>query len=420
MSTHGALSIILEIKKGKKQALLAKLEDYNQAESIPFNKIPELHFARFVVINSKVGNDGKVFPDEIIFSSNYDLPHNDHFKNLATHVGIQLWDIFSECEGFLPGNFNAVNFESFLAKSNFKAATFYVGVGNRSVAQIRKEKELRAAIIEYINVSRIELEKESAKAIRQKIITNVISKPEFNWAKSKAPKRNFVKNVAFYGKYFLAFILFLALSPVIIPFLIIWVILLRFVELREPKEKIIIPKDHIRSLVNRENQLIQAQFSAVGNVKKGFIRKYSVQFLLWLTNSLAPLIFSKGELSGIPTVHFARWLLTHNGQYMIFLSNYDGNSETYLQDFINIATKQLTLLFTHTQGFPETKFLVFKGAKDSNGFMDWARINQTVTNYWYNANPDVSLKNIFNNGEIRNGLYGNMSESQAKKWLSKI
>jgi len=105
---------------------------------------------------------------------------------------------------------------------------------------------------------------------------------------------------------------------------------------------------------------------------------------------------------------------------MLFLSNYDGNSEDYLLDFIHIAAKQLTLMFCHTQGYPKTRLMVFGGAKDAEGFMAWARYHQIITNVWYSANKAVSVMNIYKNNKIRNGLYGSMTEAEAQKWISII
>jgi hypothetical protein len=129
-------------------------------------------------------------------------------------------------------------------------------------------------------------------------------------------------------------------------------------------------------------------------------------------------LFTRGKLSGIPTVHFARWIIVNEGRQMIFLSNFDGNSESYLRDFINIAGKQLSLMFCHTIGYPKTRLMVIGGADDANGFMKWARKFHTISNVWYTANKEVSVKNIFNNAKIRDGLYGRMNEKQAAQWLS--
>ena len=206
-------------------------------------------------------------------------------------------------------------------------------------------------------------------------------------------------------------------SPIVVPFVIIWWLMMWVIEMSEKDVHCPLDYDHIRSLTERENAIVQTQFSAVGVVKPGKIRYLTMMFLLRMTDFLAPYLFTKGKLSGIPTVHFARWLIVNEGRQMIFLSNFDGNSEGYLRDFINIAAKQLTLMFTHTVGYPKTRLMVLGGAKDANGFMEWARAKQVITNVWYSANPGVSVKNIFHNSSIRNGFYGEMTEAQARKWL---
>jgi len=194
-------------------------------------------------------------------------------------------------------------------------------------------------------------------------------------------------------------------------------IIVLIIESNTKDEKCFIDREHVRELLNNENGIVQNQFSAYGNLKPGFFRLTTLKFILALTDFLAPYIFSKGRLSGIPTVHFARWIILSEGRQMIFLSNYDGNSEGYLRDFINIAAKQLTLIFTHVVGYPKTRLMIFGGAKDAKGFMEWARQNQLITNVWFNAYPDLSVKNIFRNSKIRNGLYGEMNEIQAGNWL---
>ncbi len=67
-----------------------------------------------------------------------------------------------------------------------------------------------------------------------------------------------------------------------------------------------------------------------------------------------------------------------DGRTVAFSGNYDGNSEGYLRDFINIAGRQLTLMFNHTEGYPKTRLMVFGGAKDARGFMQWARHTRSL------------------------------------------
>lgn len=425
MRKHGALSIIAAINPAKRQNLIdilaqveAGKEDINS--SIPFRKMTCIHFARFVVLNERTDTSGHPIPASLAFTTNFDLPLDNHLGQLVEFGGKGLWQVLSCCNNFPQSDYNAAQLHNYLLKNNRKAETFYVGVGGRSVQQIHNEKLLREEIERFVDANHTAFEKKDALYIRGQIVEHVNNKPEFQWAEAPVIATPLFTKVKHYGKLVLAVLIFIVLLPILLPVIILWLIVILIDEMKDKPKKNIVTKQHLRELIKRETGMVQAQFSAMGNLKPGWFRLQTMKLLLGLTNFLAPYLFSKGKLSGIPTVHFARWLIVDDGRGMLFLSNYDGNSETYLRDFINIAGKQLTLLFSHTVGYPKTWLMVFGGAKDAKKFMEWARYHQVITNVWYSANKDLTVKNIFNNSNIRKGLYGTMTEQQALKWLSLI
>ena len=424
MTQHGAYSIVLNIRQGMQPELAALLAQIDAAVGtnaiIPFKQISSIHFARFVILDTGPDIHGNPIPARLVFTTNYDLPLSGHLASLVNVAGEGLWQIFSMCEDAPSGGYDPSTLEEFLVSHNKKAETFYVGVGYRSVQQIHDEDVLRNAINDFADANRRNFQRLSASAARQKIIDFVHSRPELEWAVTPETPASAGWNLWFYGKFIFVMLLFVLFLPVIIPFVIVWLLIMLGHEIAEKDDPDPVTKAHIRELVNRETQIVQAQFSALGNVKPGKFRRATMLFLLRSTDFLAPYLFSKGKLSGIPTVHFARWLIINEGRQMLFLSNYDGNSEDYLRDFIHIAAKQLTLMFCHTQGYPRTRLMVFGGAKDAEGFMNWARYKQIITNVWYSANPQVSVMNVYQNNKIRNGLYGSMTEAEAKKWINNI
>ncbi len=424
MTQHGAYSIVLNIRQGMQPELAALLAQIDAAVGtnaiIPFKQISSIHFARFVILDTGPDIHGNPIPARLVFTTNYDLPLSGHLASLVTVAGEGLWQIFSMCEDAPSGGYDPSTLEEFLVSHNKKAETFYVGVGYRSVQQIHDEDVLRNAINDFADANRRNFQRLSASAARQKIIDFVHSRPELEWALTPETPASGGWNLWFYGKFVFVMLLFVLFLPVIIPFVIVWLLIMLGHEIAEKDDPDPVTKAHIRELVNRETQIVQAQFSALGNVKPGKFRRATMMFLLRSTDFMAPYLFSKGKLSGIPTVHFARWLIINEGRQMLFLSNYDGNSEDYLRDFIHIAAKQLTLMFCHTQGYPRTRLMVFGGAKDAEGFMNWARYKQIITNVWYSANPQVSVMNVYQNNKIRNGLYGSMTEAEAKKWINII
>jgi hypothetical protein len=421
MTLHGALSIIAKLRSGEEANLAALLDsiESNPADNplVPFGKIRTIHFARFVICPAKPDVRGKIVPAQLIFTTNYDQPLAGHLKELIGQAGPGLWRVFSSCEDFPIGNYSEPLLSQFFQANAKKANTFYVGVGNRSVEQIKLENELRTDIEHFLDLNKTRLMTMDAQQTRNEIKQYVKANPVFSWAIQSDPLSNANYSWMKVLRLCFAILAFLILSPILIPFIIIWFLIVLFLELTELNKSCAIDKKHLESLLVREKGIVQNQFSAFGNVKSGWIRYRTMLFLLRLTDFLAPYLFSKGSLSGIPTVHFARWLVISEGRQMLFLSNYDGNSEGYLRDFIDIAAKQLTLLFSNTEGYPKTWLMIFGGAKDAERFMQWARQNQIITNVWYSANPTVSVKNIYQNSKIRNGLTGEMNEMEALQWL---
>ena len=55
-----------------------------------------------------------------------------------------------------------------------------------------------------------------------------------------------------------------------------------------------------------------------------------------------------------------------NGRRLLFLSNFDGSWENYLDDFIDKASIGLTGVWSNTLKFPRTYFLVLGGASDGS------------------------------------------------------
>ncbi|HEX5151203.1 MAG TPA: hypothetical protein VFW07_07125 [Parafilimonas sp.] len=425
MTEHGALSILANIIPGKQEYLtnLLKEVDDNREDTdgiIPFPKLTSVHFARFVILNEAVDTKGSTIPSRLAFTTNFDLPLNNHWQELITYAGAGLWKVFSCCVDFRSGDYDPVKLRQYLEQHSIKAKTFYVGVGYRSVQQVRNEKKLREDIENFADANQSSFKGKSNLEIRERIIEHVRSSPDFEWASTPEPGPGFAWKLKHYGALILAICIGVPIVLVLLPLIIIWVLIIFIDEVKTNPAENKIDKQHLRELMEHETGMVQAQFSAVGNMKPGWFRLQTTNILLMLTNFLAPYIFSKGKLSGIPTVHFARWLIINKGKQMLFLSNYDGNSETYLRDFINIAGRQLTLLFSHTIGYPKTWFMVFGGAKDAKKFMEWARHNQTVTNVWYSANKNLTVNNVFNNSKVRDGLYGTLTEEEATKWLSLI
>ena len=194
----------------------------------------------------------------------------------------------------------------------------------------------------------------------------------------------------------------------VIVWLVIDAIASYFEQAEESKERKLIsrgevpfdPTDHEPEYthldIGRQNHMC-----TFATVKPGWFRMFVLKKGLWLGSILSRHIFILGRLDQMSTVHFARWSLI--GDQLLFYGNYDGSWSSYLTDFSDEAWA-VNMLWGNTIGFPETKFIVFAGARDLEGFQMQAVTHYAPALVFYTAYGDHSLVNLMRYLEFRDGL----------------
>jgi hypothetical protein len=180
--------------------------------------------------------------------------------------------------------------------------------------------------------------------------------------------------------------------------------------------------ENLRKLIDKEDRThsVQNHMASITIVKPGWLRRTTLRAVLFVVNLLARARATHGELSGIPSIHFAHWSMIDGGRRLLFLSNFDGSWENYLDDFIDKAHTGLTAVWSNTVEFPRTKFLIFGGASDGPRFKAVARDNQTVTNAWYSAYRDLTVQGIDNSSTIREQLSVRLDAKSTAAWLKRL
>jgi deferrochelatase/peroxidase EfeB/uncharacterized membrane protein len=173
-----------------------------------------------------------------------------------------------------------------------------------------------------------------------------------------------------------------------------------------------------REMFERENHLAQNHMISITHRKPGWVRWFTSRFAFWVVGLAATKYFKPGFLSNIGTIHFARWVTVPDTGDVLFMSNYGGSWESYLEDFITKAHEGLTAIWSNTVGFPKTENLFQLGATDGDRFKRFARHSMVPTRFWYSAYPHLTTDNIRSNANIRAGLSGVMTEDEAINWLS--
>jgi len=415
------LTILSPVKKDKLEELDRILtvirENLQQGTETEFQKVPSLHYGRFVILDREAFRDEPSVPinTRLIFSTNFDGDKEEHLTHLVTQLTNYIDKIYECCEGYpASGERSTESRKNYLKKYSIKSSAFFNGAPGRSVQQIHQEASLRDHIWNYLTITKWN-GTTPAVEIHRAIRNEIDSKPEFEWSKQKAEVQG-IKwlNLISYG------LLLIVASPLVI---VGALYLFLFHEVWNKKQTLTLSQlddKKVNKLKEVEDLFPQNQFTQVAVLKPNFIRRLNFQIWMLRTRVLANNVFVHGKLLNIPTIHFARWVLFDKNRHVLFFSNFDGNWQQYLGDFIDQSGWGLTGIFSNTVNFPKTKFMITGGAYDEEHFLAWSRSTQVPTQVWYCPYPHLSIKNINNNTKIRNELRMDLNEEQARTFLKRF
>jgi Dyp-type peroxidase family len=167
----------------------------------------------------------------------------------------------------------------------------------------------------------------------------------------------------------------------------------------------------------------QNHMISVTELVPGFLRVITICLAFKIIAVSKKLQLSRaGTLNNIGTIHSARWLILPKTRQLVFVSNFDGSWESYLEDFITKAASGTTGVWGNTIGFPRTENLFFKGVEDGDRFKRFARRSMRPTCFWYSAYPDLTCDLIRKQAIITSGLnlvnqIDEMEASHASAWF---
>jgi Dyp-type peroxidase family len=468
-TSQSSLLVMVPVKAGHYHALdklLAKVAnpddgyDFEVNCIIPFAKIRTLHFGRILLHQASPGPDGTnplptfppppakgkpqakgpPIPPKMLFATDFDGPFTEHVDELLDVAGPGLDQVFGHCEGW-PGSEDRAAVHGYFLRHRIASNTFYTGTMHRSVDQIHREDALHQAIETYLDehAQKPGFPTEPLQ-IREKVREFVFGNQELAWAKAEPgpfPKPLFNPDYLLWalGAAAVALLAVVALllawatgEPVLragaavvgalAVLLIPAYLYLRHLEKTDPV--IILNKDP-GDLLSVEDRIVQNQMSSVIYIKEPlWFRGLVLRAVLTFIDFSAKYFSNQGALAGIPSIHFARWVIVDDGRRLVFFSNFDGSWENYLGDFIDKSHNGLTAVWSNCVGFPRTKNLLQDGATDEQKFKTYSRDSQIPTQVWYSAYRWLSVDNVNNNSRIRLGLYGTMTADEAALWVRRF
>jgi hypothetical protein len=422
---QSALTIVAEIAPNEtddlRQLLEAMNEDAPANDVLPFGQLPGTHYARLLILDEATDSTGAMLPAALLFTSDFDGSAFRYLRRLVHSMGPGLDRIYSHCKDYPHAR--AISPEArlaYLRAHRTGADALYVNTIGRTVTQIRQEARLRDAIESFLDARTNSWTGRAPLDVRAEIQQFVRDEGTLDWALSPPRPLSPLYRLSNAVHLLVLPLILCILLPVLVVTLPIWVVLIRIREASDAAPHIKPDPAHVAQLAAAEDVTPQNQFSAVGLFKPGRLRGLTARAVLLLVNYGIRHFFDRGNLAGVKTIHFARWVPLNGRRRMIFASNYDGSLESYMDDFIDKLAWGLNAVFSNGIGYPKTRWLLFGGAKDEQAFKDYLRVHQIRTDVWYAAYAGLTAVNIDNNAQIRAGLSGEMSPAEAETWLSRL
>ena len=428
MTPQSNFMVLAPIRPERQGELRAMLETMNGAPGMaepanalfPFGRFPRLHVARFVILDDTTLTD--LPPDDplreapvyLAFLGDCDGSSDAQLAEFVTLAGDGLRQIFSCCSNFSLN----VDLLQWMRDNSTTPAAQYVNWVGRTVAQIREEQALYAALREFLQQQAVVLAALPPRAVRDRLIECQKKNGPPETPPAPTPTGWLISDIA-------NLILFPLALLVLSPFQLIYApIFLWQLRQRETTDAVIAPRPdaaHVATLSHIEDHDVANQFSAFGSVKPGRFRLWTLLFVFRLLDYSTRHIYTRGRLARVGTIHFARWAFTDDRRRLFFASNYDGSLDSYMDDFINKVAYGLNLVFSNGIGYPRTAFLLSGGASRETEFKYYLRRHEVPSQVWYKAYPGLTTADLARNTQIREGLHRpHMSDSQARAWLALI
>jgi hypothetical protein len=426
-SSFMVLARIVPVREAELRALLASMNDAPGRVNpnnvlIPFAKFDNLHFARLLILDDKTTGDVRVYglrlepyPLYLAFLGDIDGDENVFLKSLAKIAANGLRKLFSCCERFGDDS----DLLNWIKEHRRPSIANYVNWPGRTVRRVREEAALQEAIEGYLN-KESSLREMSPREIHAKLAQFVheekaAGRMTLSDERPDPPGwwiRNLLDLVA-------TPVLVLLLSPLLVVIAPFYLIRLRMLERTDPEICPAVDQAYTEELSRGEDHYVTNQFSAMGSLKPGLVRLLTTIGVLSTVNYAARHIVRPGRLGRIRTIHFARWVFLDGTKRMIFCSNYDGNVESYMDDFINKTGFGLNAVFSNGVGYPATNWLVLDGCGDERKYVEFLRRHTLPTQVWYKAYLGLTAIDLERNGRIRNGLEASsLTDREASEWVA--
>ena len=409
---HNKFTIVAPIVQDQHGSVQEMLKPFGticpdtNADNFGFARIDTLHFASLCIFNDVEGGWS------LLFEHNIDGSIEDHIDNLiavadALDGGAFLIALYRHCVGF-DGQ-TLATLRTYMLAHVIKPQAGFISAVGMSRDQIRLDARVYEVVDATLGAAADPMAPGEAQA---QVLDALNADPSVaEWQSFPDPGVD-LGLLAKLGAV-------LSLLGNAIGFLVLAIVNLPR-ERAADQERARPDTDFQLSLAQNEDLIPTNHMLSVVYVHTDAGRQLAKRAAFGLLRNLVTLVFRKGYLGEIDTIHFAHWSFCSDNRRLIFVSNYDGSWRSYLDDFTLKASNGLNLAWGHSVGYPKTWAMLTGGASNGPQFIDFARRSMFPTLVWYSAYPSVSATNISRNRKLRAALIKARNGNTDTSWLELV
>ncbi len=319
---------------------------------IRFQDTPSTHFVRWVILDRPAGGH------RLYFSACYDGEFMDYMAEITAKLGAGMEPIWRCCPGYPPNAAsNADSFAEFLRPHSHKPGLSLIAFPGLSAREILANMNIRENV------------ENSLDAIQHQV-------PPFSEAPVFPPEPEDPSQPIPPGPLAKLIDRLVGVQPGAVT----------------PNARV---STNPALLEIEDVGVVQNQMTIISPVKKKWWPRLLLRTFLALARLFQRAPGPKGKLSGLSTIHFARWVLIDGGDNMLFESNYDGSWESYIDDFGDHAAPGMNAVWGPSDGFPRG------GSLDIESFKRLIREHQHPAQVFYSAYPEATVANIAQDLAVR-------------------
>jgi hypothetical protein len=356
---QNALTLLVPLREGEaanaRKTLTQIAKDLGGHPRLRLRDSRRTHFARFVVV------DANNSEPRLLFTANYDGGEEAYLEELIATCGRGLDEIFKHCKGYKQGDaLHAPRFRVFVGEYSKNPHVFFISLPGLSVQTIQAGSGIRTIVEDVIDDTGPE------KFGKLWKLSGTTPRPHVS-------RRGASRNQPFVDK------------------ILAWLVGIRKdgpnpnITLRSPAP-----------VVRLEDTEIHNELTVVAPVKDSMLSRLLLRALLFIGHYSVQGAW--GSLSGVTSIHFARWHILDGGRFLMFESNYDGSWDSYIDNFVDVSSGGLDGMWGNCAGYPA------RGCKDVHSFKAIIRKHQFKAQLFYSAYPDLTVKNIIANQTLSSAV----------------